>query len=134
VFDNTTKPVCPYCGTAFKGNLPVINFYSSRVAGSFKPDNYRLMVYKDQYLYAWHAFTNVFPNERLTAEQQKPLGYFVEDAKGWSFVNQGLPDLKDVGANSPVPIGTQVILYDGQQLLLSSQEGGRLAILQMVSC
>ena len=29
VFSGKTKPVCPYCGTPYKGKLPVLNLYSS---------------------------------------------------------------------------------------------------------
>ncbi|WP_256663024.1 transposase, partial [Klebsiella michiganensis] len=30
VFNGKTKPVCPYCGTPYKGKLPILNLYSSR--------------------------------------------------------------------------------------------------------
>jgi DNA-binding helix-hairpin-helix protein with protein kinase domain len=32
VFNGKTKPVCPYCGTPYKGKLPILNLYSSRKA------------------------------------------------------------------------------------------------------
>ncbi len=70
VFSGKTKPVCPYCGTAFKGKLPILNLYSSRKAGSYRPDDHRLMVWNGQSLYAWHVNRLIAPNER-TSEAQK---------------------------------------------------------------
>lgn len=132
VFDNSTRPICPFCGTPFKGELPVLNLYSARTEGNFKPDNHRLMVYSNQYIYGWHASNLVFPNERLTDAQRKPVGYFVFHSGRWVLVNQALPDLTDVGKKQAVPIGDMLELYDGQQILFSKETGGRLAVVQLV--
>ena len=48
VFSGKTAPSCPYCGTAYKGKLPILNLYSSRIAGSYRPDDHRLMVWSGQ--------------------------------------------------------------------------------------
>ncbi|MDT5157907.1 MAG: hypothetical protein QOH51_2264 [Acidobacteriota bacterium] len=133
VFDNSTKPVCPFCMTPYQGQLPVLNLYSSRGKGKFTPDNHRLMVYSNQYLYPWHVNRNVFPNERLSDEQKKPVGYFVFHQGRWVFVNQKLPKMRDLMENKDVPAGTMVELSNGKQLLLSDEEGGRLLLVQMVS-
>ncbi len=132
VFDNTTKPTCPFCGTAYKGLLPVLNLYSERGKGSFKPDNHRVMVYSNQYLYQWHANRLIFPNERLSEEQKKPVGYFSFHQGKWIFVNQRLTGLKDLTAKKDIPIGKAIELTDNQQILLSPEEGGRLVQVQMV--
>lgn len=132
VFDNSTRPACPFCGTPFRGDLPVLNLYSSRGKGKFLPDNHRLMVYSNQYLYPWHVNRTVFPNEKLTAEQKKPVGYFVLHGGRWVLVNQQLPAMKDVTAGKDVPVGAMVELIDGMQLLLSPEDGGRLVQVQMV--
>lgn len=131
VFDNTTKPICPFCGTAYNRPVPVLNLYSSR-GGSFRPDDHRLMVYNNQYLYDWHVFRNVFPNEKLTDDQKKPAGYFVFHGGKWMFVNQRLTGLMDVGEKKEIPIGATLELKDGQQIQLSPEEGGRLVHVQMV--
>lgn len=132
VFDNSTRPVCPFCGTPYTGDLPVLNLYSSRGKGKFLPDNHRLMVYSNQYLYPWHANRTIFPNEKLTDEQRKPVGYFVLHQGKWVFVNQRLPGMKDLTDNKEIPIGTMSELTDGKQLLLSGEDGGRLLQIQMV--
>ncbi|PUZ26698.1 Protein kinase domain-containing protein [Chitinophaga costaii] len=133
VFDNSTQPVCPFCGTRYKGQLPILNFYWARKPGAYVPENHRLMVYHNQYLYQWHVNRNITPNERLTDAQKKPVGYFVQHQGNWVLVNQAMPDLKDVTADAAIPIGQMVVLKDNQQLLLSKDEGGHLVIVQLVA-
>jgi len=133
VFDNTTRPSCPFCGTAFSGLLPVLNLYSSDGKGNFRADGHRLMVYTNQYLYPWHVSRRIVPNERLSKEQRKPVAYFVFHQGKWLLINQTLPMLKDIGARQSVPPGTSLELVDGQQILLSPEDGGRLVHVQMVN-
>ena len=133
VFDNTTRPACPFCGTTFRGRLPVLNLYSSRMEGSFRPDNHRLMVYSGQSLYPWHINRDLAPNERLTDEQKKRVGYFVLHENAWYLVNEAMPDLTDVASKTPVPLGGTALLEDGKQLLMSKEAGGRLVVVQMVN-
>lgn len=131
VFDNSSKPKCPFCGTAHKGKLPVLNLYSSRRAGSFMPDNHRLMVYSTQSLFMWHVNRLVTPNERLEDRHKKRVGYFVEHGGIWYLVNEGMPDLRDTDNQINYPPGSKVELVDGLKLLLSKEEGGRLIHIQM---
>ena len=132
VFANTTKPRCPFCGTEYKGQLPVLDLYSSRRAGSFTPDDYRVMVYNDQYLYPWHVNRFLSPNEKLTEEEKKPVGYFKFHNGKWIFINQKLKELEDKTENKKIPIGQAVELTEGKQILLSKEEGGRLIIVSLV--
>ncbi|MBF0239046.1 MAG: kinase [SAR324 cluster bacterium] len=132
VFDNTTKPRCPFCGTPFNGQLPILNFYS-RKKDSYNPDNYRLMVYHNQYLYPWHVNRNVFPNERLNDSQKKPVGYFSFHQGNWCFVNQTLSAMNDLTEKKDIPINSMVMLKEGKQLLLSPEEGGRLVYIQLLN-
>jgi serine/threonine protein kinase len=132
VFDNTRTPRCPFCGTEYRGILPILNFYSSRKVGTFTPDDYRLMVYHNQYLYQWHVNRNISPNERLTDEQKKPVGYFVFHNSKWMLVNQRLSDLTDKTEDRSIAMGQAVELSEGKKILLSKEEGGRLVIVQLV--
>jgi serine/threonine protein kinase len=132
VFDNSTKPCCPFCGTPHKGKLPILNLYSSRTAGRYLSDEHRLMVYTDQSLFLWHVNNLVAPNERLTDAQKKRVGYFVLHKDAWWLVNEGLPDLMDVSTKTLVPVGGKIELKDGLQLVLAKGDGGRLAVVQMV--
>lgn len=135
VFDNSKKPSCPFCGTVFKGRLPILNLYSSRKAGTFHPDNHRLMVYSNQSFFPWHLNRNIVPNEKLTDDQKRRVGYFVLHNNAWYLVNENIPDLvdkSDPNQDVPIPIGQKVELKDGQKLLLSKADGGRLVVVQMV--
>lgn len=132
VFDNTTQPKCPFCHTSFIGKLPILNFYSARQQGNYRPDNHRLMVWTGQSLFAWHANNMIAPNERLTSEQTARKGYFVLHNDRWWLVNEGLTDLTEVTTKTVIPIGGKIELKNGVQILLSKQEGGRLAVVQMV--
>ncbi len=132
VFDNTTTPCCPFCATPFQGKLPVLNLYSSRKQGEFRPDNHRLMVWTGQSLFLWHANNLIAPNEKLTEEQKRRVGYFVLHDGRWWLVNEALPDLMEVATRTRVPIGGKLELEDGQQILLARGDGGRLVVVQMV--
>ena len=131
VFDNSRAPSCPFCGTPYRGLLPVLNFYSSRRGDAYRADDYRLMVYTNQSLFQWHSNRHVTPNERLTEEQKQRVGYFVHHEGRWWLVNERLPQCRDLGAQRDIPVGERVALSDGLQLLLSREDGGRLALVQM---
>jgi serine/threonine protein kinase len=129
-FDNTMKPNCPFCGTRYSTPLPVLNLYSCR-SGKFYPDNHRLMVYDQRTIHSWHVWRHIVPGERLATEQKPPVADFQIVAGRWHLINRKLPAMRDVSADKPIPAGTMVELRDGQQILLSPDEGGRLIHVQM---
>jgi serine/threonine protein kinase len=133
IFDNTNTPKCPFCGTAHKGLLPVLDLYFQFKPSVWKPENHRLMVYNNQYLFQWHANRNVVRNEKLTAEQKIPVGYFVFHDNKWKLINQKLTSLKDLTEDKEIPIGTMVEITDGKRLLLSKEEGGRIVLITMAN-
>nr|WP_233119921.1 hypothetical protein [Rappaport israeli] len=89
------------------------------------------MVYSGQSLFKWHADSNIFPNEKISAQDAKRIGYFVLHQGDWWLVNEGLPELYDVGNKSAVAIGDKVKLTDNAQILLQKGQGGRLIMVQM---
>jgi serine/threonine protein kinase len=132
VFDNSTKPKCPFCDTPFSGKLPVLNLYSSRKEGSYRQDDHRLMIWTGQSLFWWHANSLIAPNERLSDAQKPRVGYFVFHQDKWWLVNERLPDLYDVATKTNIPVGAKLELKDGQQILFAKDNGGRLAVVQMI--
>ncbi|BAV05945.1 Protein kinase domain-containing protein [Filimonas lacunae] len=126
VFDNTAKPTCPFCGTAHKGTLPVVDLYYKFKNDIWKPEGHRLMVYHNQYLFKWHVSKKIIRNESLTAEDKKPVGYFAIYHKKWVLVNQSLDGMKDLTENKDIPRNAMVELISGKKILLSNEEGGRL--------
>lgn len=132
VFDNTLAPKCPFCGTTYRGQLPILNLYSKNPQGKFTYENNRLMVYHNQYIYKWHLNKRIIPNERLSAEDKKAVGYFTFHNGFWVLVNQNIPDLENLTEKKAVPIGQMLTIKDNDQILLSKEEGGRLCIIQLV--
>ena len=130
VFDNTTSPRCPFCGTPYHGSLPVLNLYSSHKEGSYRPDNHRLMVYSNQSLFAWHMFKNVAPNEKLPEGKRKRLGYFVLHNGKWWLKNEAMSNLWDATQKTQIPVNGQIELTEGSQLL-NKEADGRLIVVQM---
>jgi serine/threonine protein kinase len=133
VFDNTTTPKCPFCGTKHQGTLPVLDLYFKFKENVWKPENQRLMVYKDQYLFQWHVNRNIARNEKLSAEQKVPVGYFTFHNSKWVLVNQKLTGLKDLTDDKEIAINEMVELTDGKKLLLSKEEGGRVVVITMAN-
>lgn len=133
VFDNTNTPKCPFCGTKHQGTLPVLDLYYQFKPSVWKPENQRLMVYHNQYLFQWHVNRNIARNEKLTAEQKVPVGYFTFHNDKWVFVNQKLTSLVDKTEEKEIPIGTMVEITDGKKLLLSKEEGGRVVVITMAN-
>ncbi len=133
VFDNSKSPRCPFCGTPHKGSLPVLDLYFQAKPGVWKPENHRLMVYNNQYIFPWHVNRNVIRNERLTAAQKTPMGYFTFHSGQWLLVNQKLDSLKDLTEDKEVPIDGTVALTNGKKLLLSREEGGRIVIVTLAN-
>jgi len=133
-FDNSTRPICPFCKTAFKGVLPILNLYYKQDT-AFKPDNHRVMVYDGVRLYSWHVNRRIFPNEKLTPEQKKSLAVFQFHNGQWYLKNQTLNSMKDItDSKRSVAPGEAIQLTDGRQILLSEEEGGRLIQVQLVRC
>jgi hypothetical protein len=115
--------------------LPVLNLYTNYGKGSYKDDKHRLMVYANQYIYKWHTNRNVILSPNLSADDMKPVGYFSLVGSKWIFVNQKLTTMVDAtkdGAPTPVSVGSQVELFDGQKLILDSADGGRLVSVQII--
>jgi hypothetical protein len=133
VFDNTNTPQCPFCGAKHQGTLPVLDLYYQFKPSIWKPENHRLMVYNNQYLFQWHANRNVTRNERLAPAQKIPVGYFTFHNSKWVFVNQTLTSLVDKTEEKDIPIGSMVELTDGKKLLLSKEDGGRVVVVTMAN-
>ncbi len=133
VFDNSSAPKCPFCGTKHQGTLPILDFYYEFSPGVWKPENQRLMVYNNQYLFNWHVNRNIVRNERLDPREKIPVGYFTFYEGKWVFVNQKLDAMKDVTESKDIPMGSMVELTNGKKILLSSKEGGRLVLITITN-
>lgn len=133
VFDNSNSPKCPFCGTKHQGTLPVLDLYYKFKDDIWKPENHRLMVYNNQYLFQWHLNRNIARNEKLKPEQKIPVGYFTIHNNKWVLVNQKMTGLKDLEENKEISINEMVELTNGKKLLLSNEEGGRVVVITLAN-
>ena len=138
VYDGSKHPTCPFCGTKYKGLLPKLELYSCRPGStSYQPENYQLMVFNGQSLYRWHVTKKVFPNEKLNAQDKVRQGYFIQHNGRWLLVNERLASLYEIlsdGTKVHKKQGEFVELKEGTKFLLSTEEGGRLVLVQMAGC
>lgn len=136
VFDNTTKPRCPFCGKEYHGQLPILNFYYTPSHGRFMSEQYRLMIYDKQTLYMWHVNRLIEPNEKTRPEDKKPAGDFHFFKGQWILINRRLPSMYEIlndGTKRKIEVGSYVSLTEGRKILLSTEEGGRLVVVQLVN-
>jgi serine/threonine protein kinase len=133
IFDNNSKPKCPFCNTPYRGQLPVLDLYYAPTAGNYRLDNHRIMVYSGQNLYQWHVNRNITPNEKLSNDQKRPVGDFHFHNNKWILINRSMPDLYDVQTKQSIPVGSSVDLTEGKQVLLSKEPGGRLINVKLIN-
>ncbi|WP_026878868.1 lipopolysaccharide kinase InaA family protein [Ignatzschineria larvae DSM 13226] len=133
VFSGKTSPRCPYCDRPYIGQLPILNLYSSRGMGNYRPDDHRLMVWSGQSLYAWHVNRLIAPNERTARSLRKRVGYFIFHQDRWWLVNENIDNLLLLPDKRKVEKGDKVELVDNTQFILSTEEGGRLVVVQLIN-
>ncbi len=133
VFDNSTRPKCPFCNSQFKGLLPILNLYSSRAGGRYLPENHRIMVYSDQYLYPWHVNRSIVPNEQTSNDDKRPVGYFLFHGGTWWFRNQRIPAIRSIKSGRIYSPDDLVPILDDEQILLDPSPGGRLIHVQLTN-
>ena len=92
------------------------------------------MVFNGQSLSRWHVTKKVFPNEKLTPADKVRQAYFQQHNGRWLLVNEKLPTLFEIlsdGTKVQKNPGEFIELKDGTKILLSTEEGGRLVLVQM---
>ena len=73
------------------------------------------------------------PNEQTSDENKKPVGDFHFHGGQWILINRRLNSLWDKTDNKQIPIGGYVPLTEGRKILLSTEDGGRLIVVQLVN-
>ena len=131
VFDNTRAPRCPFCATPYAQDVPILNLYSAREPGNFRPDNQRITVYDGVGLFAWHVNRFKSPNERLPEADRVRMAYFRKHEGVWHLVNERCPNMQNATTRAPITLGNAVALSDGTQILLDTEDGGRLIQVQL---
>jgi serine/threonine protein kinase len=133
IYNNTLDTRCPFCNTKYSESIPILDFYYQFKVGVWKPENQRLVVYNNSTLHQWHSNKNIIRNEQLTEKRKVRDGYFSFFNGKWLFVNERLTSLKDFTDDVDIPIGSFVELSNGKKLLLSKDDGGRVAIISIAN-
>ena len=133
IYNDTNNTSCPFCNTRYNTSIPILDLYFQSTPGKWLPENQRLVVYNGTTLQLWHTNRNVITNENLTPAQKIPVGYFSFYNNKWVFVNQTLTSLVDKSENKDIKIGEMVELTSGKQLILSKEDGGRVAVISIAN-
>ncbi|MCI0700687.1 MAG: serine/threonine protein kinase [Planctomycetia bacterium] len=121
-------PVCPWCGTKLKSRLPVLDLYYAPKPGQFRPENHRIVGYANRPIYPWHVRTDVRNAETVPAE---PQAVVLPHGDKWILKNLKLESLISPKGN-PVPEGQACLLQEGDEIVLSRHEKGRMVCVRMV--
>lgn len=133
IYNGSNTTSCPFCNTRYNTSIPILDLYFQTAPGKWKPENQKLVVYNGTTLQLWHTNRNVITNENLTPAQKIPVGYFSFYNNKWLFVNQTLTSLVDKSENKDIKIGEMVELTSGKQLILSKEDGGRVAVISIAN-
>ena len=131
IYNNETRPTCPFCKTDYHESIPVIDFYFKRDEKSFVQANHRMVARHGTRIYKWHTNEYTPTGENLRNEDRKPQGVIFKRDNKWQFLNQEIhglrlnaPEQRDVSINETIEI------TEGMQLLFENCTGGRLGILR----
>ena len=124
---------CPFTKQRLRAPVPVATFLRHiKRPGSdtldFKDDEHSLTVWNGQYLYPWHARSNVSPLD----SKRDPVGYFTFHQDKWYLVNQSNADMLLVDQPDYLRHGHATELTPGLRVLLSLEDGGRLAVFDFI--
>lgn len=132
VFDNTSKPTCPFCGEKIQHSVPIIDIYSKNREGVWKLENHRILASDQKALYKWHISKNVINNENLTEEDKEEVAVINYDGIQWVLTNKSVLGMKDMSDQVDVLIGGKIVLQHDKKILMSAEEGGKLLYVTMV--
>ena len=121
-------PKCPWCGTEIRQPFPVLDFLYAPKPGQYRAENHRLVGYHDRSIFRWHVHTNVKNVEGIDSGSQATI--MLHQGK-WILLNRDLPSMISPSGN-PVPAGQACLLKEGEDILLSRDEKGRMICVRMV--
>ena len=92
-----------------------------------------MIVYNKQTLDMWHVTRFITPDEKTKDEDKKPVGDFHFHNGKWILINRRLTSMYDKDFDRKIEIGEFVELTEGKKILLSTEDGGRLIIVQLAN-
>ena len=119
---------CPISKQKWKEPVPSCNLFRKMSGDEFVNEDYSVTVWTEKYLYDWHFFANATPLN----SSRKPLAYFAMHNGKWYLVNQSEADMWLPDSSERIPHGKAVVIRQGLKVLFSEEDGGRLAIFEML--
>lgn len=123
---------CQWCRTKLSYPfVPVISFYREQLGkpGNFISEGRSLIAWHGLRLYKWHVFDNIWPGENADKNEQ---GYFIFHQGNWYLVNENMSmGVIEQGSYRAIRKGDSIVLQHNQQIRLSDQERGRVALVQL---
>lgn len=133
VFLNGEHTHCPLCNNQYEYSIPVLNFYTKRTGGSFRPEGHSMAIVNQKEMYVWQADRFSFDNERLEDEKKAVLARIERQGDNWVLINVSGDQMVDATTSQAVAPGDHFTLADGAKLLLSKVDGCRLAYVQIAN-
>lgn len=132
IYNEQIRPTCPYCGTQYGHQLPMLELYYTQKDNQYTSENHRVVLFHGSALFTWHINRFVVPNEKLQPEQREAVARIIYRDGKWLFVNKSLKNLLVIDSieKESKPIFAQFELKQGMKLILDSDRGGRLAVVR----
>jgi len=115
---------CPYSNRPWTQAVPVMDLFRNKGGDAYSDEQHSVTVWNNRYLYKWHIFSNVSPLQT----DREPQAYFSFYQGRWWMVNQSGHDMILVDEQEYLRNGHAVEITQDLKVLLSPEEGGRLAI------
>jgi hypothetical protein len=114
--EKNTQPICPYCGTPHKGQIPLLIFNDNDASHK----RYYL-IENGKYFYKWNIDLKSALDDHNHKDFKDTSGYFSYHQEKWIFVNTKLSDLHTSPDFKQIPIKTGVNLTEGLKLYFQTE-------------
>lgn len=115
---------CPYARRPWNQPVPIMDLFRNKGGDAYSDEDHSVTVWNNRYLYKWHVFSNLSPLQT----DRDPQAYFSYYQDRWWMVNQSDDDMILVAEQEYLRNGHAIEITPDLQVLLSANEGGRLAM------
>lgn len=123
---------CPFCGTMVSGSILKFCFRKELRPGTWLPDG-ELVIYNGLPIMKWHVYDNVQSNETLSdGERSEVLADCQLHQGRMLLINRKLQHLVSPGGTRVAPGSGAVELKPGALIRLSTEQHGRIAVVEVV--
>ena len=92
-----------------------------------------MVAIENREIMGWQTDRFSFDNERLESDRQQCVARIERNGDIWSLLNLACEQMMNAASSEPIAIGERVELHEGAKILLSKEDGCRLAYVQMTN-